>query len=129
MSLTASASASLTESRSGEAAGQAQQAAILETGTGRGLWALACEGRGAALGTAPAVSSPGRPVRLSARPGVRGSELLVPPSEAHGFSGQAGRGQHTPNPSPLARRGGGGGKQARAQPPGLMMAAQASRRQ
>lgn len=53
MSVTASASASPTKSRSGEATGQARRAAILETGTGRGLWALACEGRGAALGTAP----------------------------------------------------------------------------
>lgn len=67
VSVTASASASPTKSRSGEAAGQARRAAILETGKGRGLWALACEGRGAAPGTAPAVPSPGQQAGLSAR--------------------------------------------------------------
>lgn len=90
MSVTASASASPTGSRSGEAAGQARRAAILETGTGGGLWALACEGRGAALGTAPAVPSPEQPAGLSVRPGVQ-SELLVLLSEAHGSKRQTGR--------------------------------------
>lgn len=110
MSVTASASASATRSRSGKAAGQARRAAILETGTGRGLWALACEGRGAALGTAPAVPSPAVPAGQSVGPGGRGPELLVLLSGAHGFTGQAGRGQHNPNPSPLPRGGGGGGQ-------------------
>lgn len=68
VSVTAAASASPARSRSGEAAGQTRRAAILETGKSPRLPALACEGRGAALGTAPAVLFTWGALRSAVRP-------------------------------------------------------------
>jgi hypothetical protein len=113
VSVTASASASPTRTRNGEAAGQARRAAILETGKGHEHWALACERRGTSLGHRPhradtwtalqAVWPPRTPWAPTPRPA-----LGCPP-----FHPVHGAGQHHPAPSPLPGPG-EGKKQARA---------------
>lgn len=83
-------SASPTGSRSGEAAGQARRAAILETGTGRGSGAgLRGAGRGSGHRPLPCRHLGSPPVRPSA-PELFGP-VLVPLSEAHGSKRQTGR--------------------------------------
>lgn len=93
------------------------------TGNGHGPLALACEGRGATLGTAPAVRHL-RANTSAVRPGRSGPEPFVPLRRPTAC--EAGRRQQKLNTSPLPCGQEEGSSPDR--PPGLMMAAHASRR-
>lgn len=95
VSVTASASASPTKSRNGEAVGQARRAAILETGKGRGPRCWPLRGGARRRVPPPPCQHLGGPAGSWVRRGVRELRLLVLPSDSHGLHRLDGPGRST----------------------------------
>lgn len=126
VSVTASASASPTKSRNGEAAGQARQAAILETGKGRGPGRWPLRGGAERRGPPPPCQHlGGPPVRVFPEDSVS-SDSSTRPQNPTGFTDLTGR---SGQPHPVTAAGPRRRRERDPGRPGVKMAAGASRRQ